>query len=302
MGLWRRLTGFYFPPWLPVVLIIVVVFGIVGGVIFARQAGAGAPNIGKDHWHARYEVYICGVRQPVIPAFPGGVHTHGDGIVHIHPQLPSEEGRGARLVKFFEYAGGRLSADTLQMPGDEDFKNGDLCQGGQFDGQPGVVQVYVNGQRVTEVDDYLPRDGDNIRIVFAPEGQLPAGTTPTPTATEAAIPTITIEAGDRGRPEADSFFNPNAFTINAGQEVKVVVTNTGSQSHNLRIAGIDNRYDTEDDFVSDPIIITPGNTGSLTVRIDEPGTYDFRCDIHPQVQFGTLTVSGEGSPTPTATP
>jgi len=289
-----------------VALITIVVFGILGGVFFIRQAGAGAPNRG-DHWHAKYDVFICGVKQPDIPVFSGGVHTHGDGIVHIHPSQSFEEGRGARLVKFFDYVreafgSGKLSADTLQMPGDREFKNGDLCQGGEFDGQPGVVQLYVNQQRLEDVSDYLPHDGDSIRIVFAPEGQLPPGTVASPTPTEVAIPTIRIEAGDRGKPESDSFFNPDAFTIKAGEQVKVVVTNTGSQSHNLHIAGVDNVYDTEDDFVSDPVIITPGNTGTLIVRIDQPGTYNFRCDIHPQVQLGTLTVTGEGSPTPTATP
>ena len=193
--LWRRLTGFDFPPWAPVLLIMIVVGGgIPAAIILSRQAGAVSPN-STDHWHARYEVFVCGQRQPSVPFFPGGVHTHAQGTIHIHPSLPSEEGSGARLVKWFEYGGGKLSGDTLRLPGDKEYKNDDPCESGEFAGEPAVVQVFVNGERREGFDRYIPQDGDVIRIVFAPEGELPPGTvgaTPTPveaTATPTASPT-----------------------------------------------------------------------------------------------------------------
>ncbi len=178
----------YLPPWLPVVVIALLVLGIFLGLVLFRQAGGISPSIG-DHWHARYEIWVCGVRQPNLPYFPGGVHTHGDGYIHIHPENTTEEGRGARLVKFFEYAGralgtgGVLTRDTLQVPGDTRvFRNGDPCGEGPYQGQPGEVQVLVNGEPRADFEDYVPRDGDEVIIVFGPAGVVPtAPPGPSPT-------------------------------------------------------------------------------------------------------------------------
>jgi uncharacterized cupredoxin-like copper-binding protein len=110
-------------------------------------------------------------------------------------------------------------------------------------------------------------------------------------APEEATREVTIEAGDRGDPAGNtSFFNPNAFSMKTAETLKVNVKNTGTQSHNLRVKGADQEYETADDFVTWPVIILPGNTGFAVVRIEQPGQYAFRCDIHRTVQFGTLTV------------
>jgi len=88
----------------------------------------------------------------------------------------------------------------------------------------------------------------------------------------------------------DAFFGPDAVTASAGDVVEFVVTNTGSVSHNLRLAGLDDEYDTADDFEMPPNVILPGEVQRLVVKLDEPGTYRFRCDFHPLVQTGTLTL------------
>src|SRR3990172_953175 len=143
-GLWSRITGFYFPPWVPVVAIIVVVFGILGALFITRSA-TGAPRIAKDHWHVTYKYFVCGQVQPNFPTWEGGVHTHADGIIHIHPFTPSEEGSGARLVKWFEYGGGKLTQSEVRAPGSaKSYKNGDACP----DGRPGVVPISVNGEKL----------------------------------------------------------------------------------------------------------------------------------------------------------
>ena len=292
----RRVQGLHLPPWMPVVFIIIVVFGILGFMFYARGA-AGGPRI-DDHWHATYDIVICGQDQPNVPEFPGGVHTHGDGVIHLHPQSPAEEGSGARLVKWFEYGGGKLTQTEMRVPGSrEEYKNGDECP----DGTPGVLQVSVNGQKMDGWSRYIPQDGDQIRIEFGPE-QAPAQEG-IQIPVEEATREITIEAGDRGQPEQDSFFSPDTFSIGVGETVKVNVNNTGSVTHNLRIEGVDQEYDTDDDFVTHPAdqastLIKPGESGFTVVRIDQPGQYDFRCDVHASVQFGTLTVEGEASPSP----
>ncbi len=99
-----------------------------------------------------------------------------------------------------------------------------------------------------------------------------------------------IEAGDDGgRTGGGSFFRPGTFTANAGDVVEFVVTNTGSVTHNIWLAGADNQYETEDDFGPLPLI-SPGDTGRLVVKVDEPDTYLFRCQTHPQLQVGTLVL------------
>ena len=125
----------------------------------------GRPRI-NDHWHATYEVFVCGQRQPNFPFWPGGVHTHDDGIIHIHPSLPQEEGAGARLVKWFEYGGGKLTQTVIRMPGTrEEYKNGDTCD----DGSEAMLQVSVSGVKMDDWSDYIPQHGDDVRIEFGPE-------------------------------------------------------------------------------------------------------------------------------------
>lgn len=139
---------------------------LVGG---ADEAIAPAPRIGLDHWHATYEIWVCGEQQPNVPLWQGGVHTHDDGIIHIHPFEPFEEGHGARLVKWFEYGGGLLSEDQLRIPGTSvTLTDGDVCP----DRTTARVHVYVNGDEMFDYSEYIPQDGDHIVIWFGVAGPL----------------------------------------------------------------------------------------------------------------------------------
>jgi len=86
----------------------------------------------------------------------------------------------------------------------------------------------------------------------------------------------------------NNFFFPNALTVRAGRDYILELRNRDGEAHNLRIAGIDNEYGTDDDLVSDDI--DPGKTGSLAFRIDQPGVYDFRSDSQLISMVGSLTV------------
>ena len=126
---------------------------------------AGEPNLGV-HWHAPYQVWICGERQPNFAVWESGVHTHGDGIIHIHPFQDFEEGDGSRLVKFFEYGGGLLTQTEMRLPGiDVRVQNGDKCA----DGSPGKLHVAVNDRALDDWTEYIPADGDRVVITFGPE-------------------------------------------------------------------------------------------------------------------------------------
>ena len=89
----------------------------------------------------------------------------------------------------------------------------------------------------------------------------------------------------------DVSFSPSTISAKAGDVIELVVTNTGTISHNLRVSGPDRKYGTSDDFESEPFAVGPGETGRTVVKIESPGTYPFRCDFHPALQIGTLVLS-----------
>jgi plastocyanin len=317
-GPMQRIRNIYFPPWVPVAAIIVLVFGILG-LLFITRSATGAPRIGEDHWHASYTFFACGEKQPNAPTWEGvGVHTHGDGIVHIHPFTASEEGSGARLVKWFEYGGGKLSDDEIQMPGFvKAWKNGEVCPDGTEDaGKEGVVQVFVNGAKLSDWDRYIPKDGDRIRMVFGPEESTIQLDDRQVIPEDEAERDVTIEIGGN---ENTTAFTPAAINVDAGETIKIIVNNTADVSHGMRIAGPDGEYDTADDFVavpegSDPTTaeqgdaILPESSGFVVVRFDEAGQIEFKdptatdISVDPPEPFATGTIIVGDSTTPTPAP
>src|SRR5438128_578162 len=113
-----------------------------------RSAGAVRPRAGDpatgapgDHWHAALDVNICGEKLANAPTFETeannpnvrvGIHTHGDGVIHIHPFNSAEEGKNATLGRFFTYGGWDLSSGSFSWgtgstkdPRKTSWKNGD---------------------------------------------------------------------------------------------------------------------------------------------------------------------------------
>jgi uncharacterized cupredoxin-like copper-binding protein len=308
-GFVQRIRSIYIPPWVPVVAIIFVVFGVLG-LLFVVRSATGAPRIGEDHWHASYTYYICGEKQPPAPTWEGvGVHTHADGIIHIHPFQQSEEGAGARLTKWFEYGGGKLDGDEVRMPGSADtYKNGDECP----DGTIGEVQIFASGTKIEDYKSYIPKDGDLVRIVFGPpEEQLQLDdriVIPEELATREV--TITINQPDDAN-EASTLFLPESIPIDAGEVVRIIVINEDEVSHGLRVAGFDGEYGTVDDFAvvpdgSDPTqpglgdVLEPGASGFVIVRFDNAANIEFR-DPTVITTTGTIVIS-EGTATETPAP
>jgi uncharacterized cupredoxin-like copper-binding protein len=290
MGLWQRITGLYFPPWVPVVGIIVLVFGILA-VLFILRGQTGAPRIGVDHWHATYEYIVCGQKQPNFPEWRAGVHTHDDGIIHMHPFDPGEEGAGARLVRWFDYGGGKLDGDEVRAPGSSNtYKNGDLCD----DGQEGVVQVFANRQKLDNYNRYIPQDGDSVQIIFGPEPDEATSGSGISIPESEATRTIEIDVTDAGEPRVDSEFSETNLEVTTGEAVKLLITNTGTVSHGLEVAGADDDFDTaNDNFTSQPATIGAGESGTAVVRFNDPGTFRFQDTTFADAATGTFTVTGD---------
>lgn len=100
----------------------------------------------------------------------------------------------------------------------------------------------------------------------------------------------------------DSLFVPNNLVVDVGAAVVLRVTNEDGVTHNLRLAGTDGEFDTEDDAVTLPEQVAPGQVGEMTFAPPAAGYYTFRCDFHPQSMGGLITVGEpEGEP-PTPEP
>ncbi len=310
----RRITNFYLPPWAPVVGIIVVVFGILGFLFIVRSA-TGSPRIG-DHWHAPFQFFVCGEKQPNARTWESGVHTHADGIMHIHPFQTYEEGSGARMVKWFEYGGGKLTTTSINMPGSSrTWKNGDTCP----DGTPGELQVFVTRvgasaeERLqgSDLTRFIPHDGDRTRFVFGPPEEIIQAEDRTVIPAEQATRTIEITVTDDGT-DGGTKFEPNSVEVSQGEVVKIVVKNASEKiSHGFRVSGADTVYENGDDFVVTPDgenpektggILQPGAQGSAIVRLDVVGAeVEFRDDTL-QDKTGIIAVRKSTEATPSPTP
>ncbi len=114
---------------------------------------------------------------------------------------------------------------------------------------------------------------------------------------EEPAPVQRVQAFDPARENETLRFDPNELTVEAGSAI--VFANVGGAPHSL----------TADDGSFDTGVIDPGaeqgrfagSNASLT--LDEPGTFAFHCEIHPEAMTGTLTVTGEteDAPAPAAT-
>ena len=130
-------------------------------------------------------------------------------------------------------------------------------------------------------------------------GDDDGGTSETPAADETAADdaddagpaSFDVSMGDTIEPEITNFFEANTFTVSPGQEVTFNLTNDGAAIHNMRIAGGDGEYNTDDDTVSDPDLFQAGDSGTLVwTAPDEPGEIIFRCDFHLLDMIGTISV------------
>jgi hypothetical protein len=123
------------------------------------------PRVG-DHWHAGYRISVCGRDLPPFPGWQGGIHTHGDGVIHIHPFVAGEAGRNATLGLFFANAGGKLTDDSLTLPSGESYPNGTLCPGGQS----GKLRVMVDGKVVDKPSTHVLRNKVMVSIEIQAAG------------------------------------------------------------------------------------------------------------------------------------
>jgi hypothetical protein len=176
-----------------IALVAVVGIALVVWTVAARRDSAeaapraGDPTTGEagDHWHASLDVNVCGQWEPPAPEFETkadsgnvrvGIHSHGDGLIHIHPFNSSESGDAATVGRFVDYGGWSASSNSLDLWSGANgqpirVKNGEECTTADGQKQNGTLTWYVNGKKQSgNPSDYKPKDQDRIVFAFEPAG------------------------------------------------------------------------------------------------------------------------------------
>jgi hypothetical protein len=163
----RRVRRFTSRTWFTLGGIGIAIVAVVGALIvmFGGGEGSGGYPQEGDHWHADYTITVCGETVPDFGMTPGGIHTHGKGVVHLHPTRPEEAGPSANMARFMAGAGGRLTDTSLRLPFGDEYNNGDPCP----DGDSGQVFLRVNGIPSVNIASYVPRDGESVEFGFEPQ-------------------------------------------------------------------------------------------------------------------------------------
>jgi len=122
----------------PMAVALVVILGSLL-VVWARtdREATSAPRVG-EHWHSAYDIYVCDSYRSkiLLETDPNGIHSHGDGLLHIHPFNKLASGRDAVLGEFFSAFGGRIDDTTLVLDTGEE-----LVEGADCGGEPMVLKV-----------------------------------------------------------------------------------------------------------------------------------------------------------------
>jgi len=147
----------------PLAVGLVVVLGSLL-VLWARsdREATSAPRVG-DHWHSAYDVYVCDdFRSKIVnETDPNGIHSHADGLIHIHPFNKLASGQDATMGQFFSAFGGRIDDNSVVLDTGETLTADIDCNG-----QPAVVKVARFDADDMERDpEVLTEDLANVRFL-----------------------------------------------------------------------------------------------------------------------------------------
>jgi hypothetical protein len=175
----RRELGF------PAGVLLILVLGTLL-VVYARsdRSAASSPTL-EQHWHAALGIYDCTVSgdNKFLASFQdngldaNGIHTHGDGVIHIHPFNSSAAGKNAKLGVFFDTVG--IKADgtkSITLPTGTVLTAGTDCGG-----QPAVLEVVrFDADNADKPGEVITTNFANIRFLKDREAYtlalVPAGT------------------------------------------------------------------------------------------------------------------------------
>ena len=100
-------------------------------------AALPGPRQNVDHWHAVYGVWDCTLDDGTgdwVPAFEStrddtGIHSHGDGMIYIHPFFEHSAGRNATFSHFVREMDLQLTDTSLLLDDGRTLVEGTICNG-----------------------------------------------------------------------------------------------------------------------------------------------------------------------------
>ena len=234
--------------WLfPASIVAIVVIGL-GIVVYARstneaagsndtppraQLAAGEPS---DHWHAAFAVDICGEEQPPVADVGDdvlGIHTHQDGLIHIHPFATRAAGDGAKMSRFFDQTGIEVTDTAIKMPDGKVYKEGET----ECDGKPGEVQLAVWDRAVkapsTKPDRVVTTDIGSVNFerdyMAMTLAFVPKGDTIVAPSTSSELKTLGECDGENPPPECDTLTTPSSVPA-GGDPATATTAPAGNQT------------------------------------------------------------------------
>jgi hypothetical protein len=231
----RRALGF------PLAIAAVVVLG-TSLVLYSRdnRSEAIAPTL-DDHWHAAYGFWNCETFAAPLsdgPAGdPDGIHSHADGIIHIHPFNSSAAGSNATLGVFLDTVGVEYSDDKITLPDGTVLDEGAGCGGenaelvvarwpaDEPDASPEIIKSDFGKIRFRE-------DREVFTIALVKEGDTPPRPESVPTLDNlsdvvSADGTTTTVAGEDGATTTTVAGEDGATTTTAEPAGDTTTTTTG---------------------------------------------------------------------------
>jgi hypothetical protein len=200
-------------------LIVLLGTGLIAYAANDRKSEADIPPVvNEDHWHAAFGVYTCDEFQPAVPTFesPIGIHTHDDGVIHIHPFSSGGAGENATLGAYLEGAGIEVSDDEIKI-GDDTWSEGD-DQCGDEDAEV-ILAQWKDVENTDDKPALIRRDFDDVRFREDGEGYtlafVPEGTT------DIAKPESAAQLSELGAADTDT-----TTTVPEGEEPPAEDTST----------------------------------------------------------------------------
>jgi len=154
--------------------LLVVLLAGVGLTAFSRQerldslnspSSKEAPRANVDHWHVALGVRVCDrwLESVTVQPGPNGIHTHGDGLIHVEPSIASVSGRRATFQRFADAVKGEAQAKRFAWPEGTGKKKVAHKTGDKCGEQEAEVKVFYNGK---------PETGDPLNIRLTDQGKL----------------------------------------------------------------------------------------------------------------------------------
>jgi len=158
--------------------VVVVSHNRVGSQTTPAVDTNAAPRANRDHFHIAYGVYVC---DHFLPKFDDrrldviGIHTHGDGIIHVHPYSEEVAGSAVTLAVFADAVGLQIEDGSMQLLSGGTYRDGAACSD-----RPAkwIVRRWEVDAPNLEPTDYrsdlaqIRLNGDRraLTIAFVPEG------------------------------------------------------------------------------------------------------------------------------------